>query len=520
MGNKGKVYLIGAGPGDPKLITVKGLEALRKGDVVVYDRLASPSLLAELKPGAEKIYVGKLPDRHTMKQEEINRLLVDLALRGKTVIRLKGGDPGIFGRVGEEAGLLAEHGIEYEIVPGVSSVTAVPAYAGIPVTHRDFASSVTIVTGHENPDKLDQTIRWDHLAACTDTLIFLMGVGRIRHIAAQLMQHGKSPDTAVALIRWGTTTAQETLTGTLSTIAGLVEQSGFQSPAVIVIGSVVELRKKLAWFEHKPLFGQRVLVTRARSQSSELAALIEEWGGEACEFPVIVTRLPADPQKLRMLDESLKRVDSFEWIVFTSANGVEFFLQRLMALQLDIRLLSKAKIAAVGPKTAEALQRFALKADLTAEKFVAEGLLQALIPQLQAGQRILLPRADIASPLLPEELKQRGFDVTEADAYETVISEDNDEAVIERIQRHEIQVITFTSSSTVNHFISICSKHGISKADIQQALIACIGPKTAETAARHGLHVDVTAEEATIRSLLEAIAAKTGSGRKNKEESL
>ncbi|WP_082452031.1 uroporphyrinogen-III C-methyltransferase, partial [Paenibacillus ihuae] len=301
----GKVYLVGAGPGDAKLITVKGLECIQKADVLVYDRLASPRLLKHMKPGGQKIYVGKLPDRHTMKQEEINQLLVDLALEGKTVVRLKGGDPTIFGRVGEEAELLRRHGIYYEIVPGITSAISVPAYAGIPVTHRDYASSLSIITGHESPDKLDRSIHWDKVTNATGTLVFLMGVAKIGYISAQLIKHGRPPETPVALVRWGTRADQETLVGTLADIEDKVKAADFQPPAVIVVGDVVLQRKQLQWVEALPLFGKRIVVTRARSQASELVDRIEELGGEPYEFPVIETVMPEGAEKKAAIASAL-----------------------------------------------------------------------------------------------------------------------------------------------------------------------------------------------------------------------
>lgn len=335
--DKGKVYLVGAGPGDPKLITVRGLQCLEECEVVVYDRLASPRLLRYVKPGAERIYVGKLPDRHTMKQEEINQLLVDLALEGKIVTRLKGGDPTIFGRVGEEAELLYDNGIEFEIVPGITSAIAVPAYAGIPVTHRDMASSLSIITGHESPDKLDRSIHWDKVTNATGTLIFLMGVAKIGYISDQLMKHGKPPQTPVALIRWGTRVEQRTIVGTLETIEGIVKAANFQPPAVIVVGDVVLQREKLKWYENKPLFGLRILVTRARAQASELAEQIETLGGEPCEFPVIETIEPTDPVVVANLKEQLEQAEQYEWLMFTSVNGVEYFFEWLRKFNIDIR---------------------------------------------------------------------------------------------------------------------------------------------------------------------------------------
>lgn len=504
---KGKVYLVGAGPGDPKLITVKGLEAIQKADVIVYDRLASPRLLRNLKEGAKTVYVGKLPDRHTMKQEEINQLLVDLALAGNRVVRLKGGDPTIFGRVGEEAELLVEHGIEFEIVPGISSAIAVPAYAGIPVTHRDFASSLAIVTGHEDPAKLDTSIHWEQLSTGSDTLIFLMGVAKIEYIRDQLIRWGRSLHTPVALIRWGTRIEQETLTGTLANIAELVKAADFQPPAVIIVGEVVKLRDKLAWFEKKPLFGVRVLVPRARSQAGELADLIEELGGEAVEFPVIQIQALTKQTAINELDEALRELSVYDWAIFTSVNGVDYFFRRLRENGLDIRSLSKARIAAVGPKTAAKLLDHGLQVEALPDKFMAEGLLDSLLPFLSSGQRVLLPRADIASNYLPDKLKQLGLLVTEIDVYETVLSTENAEEVMQMLKQREIHAVAFTSSSTVTHLINIIAQQGIEHPLelIHHLDMICIGPVTAQTALEHGLTVKFTAESATIASLVEAL---------------
>ncbi len=504
----GKVYLVGAGPGDPKLITVRGMEALQKADVVVYDRLASPRLLQVLKPGAEKTYVGKRTDRHTMKQEEINQLLVDLALQGKIVTRLKGGDPTIFGRVGEEAELLVEHGIEFEIIPGVTSATAVPAYAGIPVTHRDYASSIAIVTGHENPDKLDMNIKWDKLTPATDTMIFLMGVAKIEYIRDQLILNGKPPETPVALIRWGTRVNQQTLIGTLADIAEKVKENNFKPPAVILVGEVVKLREKLNWYEKKPLFGRRVLVTRSRSQASELAERIDDLGGEPYEFPAIELKQPTDPIILAKLDQALHGIELYDWLIFTSVNGVEYFFMRMQQLGIDIRQMAKARIVAVGPKTEEALLgRGLLTAVVPATFYQAEGLLQSLLPELEKGQEVLLPRADLARDYLPNELMEIGMHVTQVDVYNNVICSEGIEDLIELLSRGDIHIVTFTSSSTVNNVCRLIEEHSNLKAAelLATAKIACIGPVTAATISSWGLPIDYMAEEATIDSLLEAI---------------
>jgi uroporphyrinogen III methyltransferase/synthase len=500
---QGKVYLVGAGPGDPKLITIRGMEAIRKADVIVYDRLASPRLLTYKKIGAELIFVGKLPDKHMMKQEDINQLLVDLALQGKLVTRLKGGDPSVFGRVGEEAELLADNGITYEIIPGITSAIAVPAYAGIPVTHRDFTSSVAIITGHEYPNKTYSKVDWEHLAKATGTMIFLMGVANLEQISRELIRCGKPRNMPVALVRWGTWTEQETLTGTLEDIAEKVKQANFQSPAVIIVGEVVKLREKLAWLEKKPLFGRRVLVTRARSQASELVELIDEMGGEPVEFPVIRLQPPSHPEAIRALDDAMGKLQNYDWAIFTSVNGVEYFFRRLKELGLDIRSLVKARVAAIGPKTAEALRDRGLVPDLLPAKFQGTDLLATIERELRPGQKVLLPTADIARDYLPLRLKELGLDVTEVDVYENVLEVEDGEVVAELLRNHDIHIVTFTSSSTVTNLIEALKRLGVEDpiSLLQGLQIACIGPKTAETLQQVGLSITYMAEEATIASL-------------------
>ncbi|MFE5320171.1 uroporphyrinogen-III C-methyltransferase [Paenibacillus sp. NPDC056579] len=505
--SKGVVYLVGAGPGDPKLITVRGLEAIQRADVVVYDRLASPRLLKHMKPEAEKIFVGKLPDKHMMKQGEINQLLVDLALQGKVVTRLKGGDPSVFGRVGEEAELLADHDIPFEIVPGITSAIAVPAYAGIPVTHRDFTSSFSIVTGHEYPNKTYSSVNWDNLSQASGTLIFLMGVANLESICRHLIDGGKSPGTPVALIRWGTWMEQATLTGTLDDIVDKVKTANFQSPAVIIVGDVVKLRDKLAWFEKKPLFGRRILVTRARSQSSSLVQQIEELGGEAVEFPVIRTQSPTKPEAQQALDHALGRLDEFAWVIFTSVNGVDYFFERIRKHRIDIRKLGGARIAAVGPKTADALEQRGLMVDLLPPKFQGDDLLASIEGEMKAGQNVLLPTADIAKAYIPQRLKEMGLNVTEVDVYETVPDTTGGAEVIELLQQQAISVVTFTSSSTVSNLLVALKELGVENPLelLQPCQIACIGPMTAQTAEEAGLTIDYVAKEATVESLVHSL---------------
>ncbi|MGI6125430.1 MAG: uroporphyrinogen-III C-methyltransferase [Planifilum sp.] len=513
----GKVYLVGAGPGDPGLITVKGLETIKRADVLVYDRLASPRLLGYAPEEAERIYVGKRPDRHTLRQEEINELLVRKAKEGKVVVRLKGGDPFVFGRGGEEAETLAEHGIPFEVIPGITSAIAVPAYAGIPVTHRDFNASFVVVTGHERPEKTESSIDWEHLARAAETQIFLMGVGNLPFIREQLIRHGRSPDTPVALIRWGTRVEQQTLTGTLGDIVERVERANFQPPAVIVVGEVVKLRDTLKWFEGKPLFGKRVLVTRARSQASALSERIEALGGEAIEFPAIrITR----PARQDLLDAALSRLEDYDWVVFTSVNGVRCFFRRLRELNLDIRRMAKAKVAAIGPQTAEALMGKGLQVEVQPGEYRAEALVEAMASRVEPGENVLLPRADIARKVLPRELERFGLKVTEVDAYDTRVGTEDAGEVARLLEEGAIHVITFTSSSTVRNFVqALRTVREDWKSLVAPVQVACIGPITARTAEELGLEVDAVAETYTIDGLVDVLKrlphralSKEGSG--------
>ena len=498
----GKVFLVGAGPGDPKLMTLRGKEAIEKADVIVYDRLAHPSLLNFARPDVEKIYVGKRPDHHTLKQEEINQLLVEKALEGNVVTRLKGGDPSIFGRVGEEAEELVEHGIPFEIVPGITSAIAVPAYAGIPVTHRNFTSSLAIVTGHEDPTKNETSINWEKLSTATGTLIFLMGVSNLALIRAKLIENGRAEDTPIALIRYGTRVEQQTVVGTLQDIVEKVEAAGLTSPAIIIIGEVVQLRDQLQWFEKKPLFGKRVLVTRARSQASELSSMIQELGGEAVEFPVIKIVPPKDTTEYV---QAIGQLHEFDWIIFTSVNGVQSFFEKLKELKVDIRKMAKARIAAIGPKTAEWLEEKGLIVDVLPQEFRAEGLLNSLESQLKPGQKVLLPRADIARKILPEKLKEKGLEVVEIDAYETVIDAENKAEIAEMLKEKQIHIITFTSSSTVRNFVEAFKDEPLTEL-LEGVSLASIGPITTDTATSLGLKITATAEEYTIPGLVRTIS--------------
>ncbi|MBI2864506.1 MAG: uroporphyrinogen-III C-methyltransferase [Chloroflexi bacterium] len=511
MEKKGIVYLVGAGPGDPGLITVKGLECIRKADVLVYDRLASPDLLKEARPDAERVFVGKASSHHTLTQDQINRLIVERAAAGKVVCRLKGGDPFLYGRGGEEAEELVEAGLSFEVVPGVTSAIAVPAYAGIPVTHRDITSSFAVITGHEEPNKTDSSIAWDKISTGIGTLVFLMGVENLPYIVEQLTNHGRSANTPVALVRWGTRMEQETVTGTLANIVDKVSEAGLRPPAVAIVGEVVGLREKLRWFDNKPLFGKRVLVTRTRDQASALSSLLRSQGAYPVEFPTIQIEPPED---FGPMDAAIERLDSYDWLVFTSANGVKSLMSRLHSLGQDVRALGKARLCAIGPATAKQLARYGLRVDLMPSEYVAESIIEG-IGDVE-GKLILLPRADIAREMLATELKKRGATVDEVAAYHTASANAMDGGIVQMLRDGLIDVITFTSSSTVKNFVSLMEAgEGMAHESRERWLsemfsvvtVACIGPITAKAALDLGLSVDVVAEEYTIPGLVDAIVA-------------
>ncbi len=498
--NLGFVSLIGAGPGDPGLLTLHGAEALAAADVVVYDYLANPALLAHARPQAEQIYVGKKAGCHTLSQEEINDLLVERGLAGQRVARLKGGDPFVFGRGGEEALALAAAGVPCEVIPGVTSAVAAPAYAGIPVTHRGLASSFAVVTGHEDPDKAESAIDWSRLATGVDTLVFLMGVGNLPKIVEQLTAHGRPADTPVALVRWGTTPRQQVVSGTLADIVDRVRAAGLRPPAVTVIGAVAALRERLRWFEDRPLFGQRVLVTRTREQASVLSARLRALGAEALELPTIRIEAPDD---WAPLDGAIARLASYDWIVFTSVNGVRHLWERLAAAGLDARALHGIRLAAIGPATAAELAAHGLQADYVPDEYVAEAVAAGLgdADLVGRGLRLLLPRADIARPALAILLRERGAVVDEVAAYRTLQAQAEPADLRDLLA--EATVATFTSSSTVRNLAAMARDAGLDLPQaLAQATIACIGPITAATARKVGLPVHVVADEYTIDGLV------------------
>ncbi|MBA4392418.1 MAG: uroporphyrinogen-III C-methyltransferase [Desulfobacca sp.] len=497
----GKVFLVGAGPGDPGLITLKGFRLLQKAEVVIYDFLASPELLKHISSEAETIYVGKKGGDHTLPQNEINQLIINRASQGKNVVRLKGGDPFIFGRGGEEAEELARAHIPFEIVPGVTSAIAVPAYAGIPLTHRRYNTSVAFFTGHEDPTKEGQPQDLGKKAAGVETLVFLMGVKNLSSIVKSLIDHGRDPETPAALIRWGTTPRQKTITGTLKTIFRKAEESGLTPPAILVVGRVVECRDTLNWFEQRPLLGKTIVVTRTREQASELVDQLAALGAECLELPTIRIVPPSDWSGL---DQALQRIEEVNWILFTSPNGVHFFFDRLETLHLDLRILKGIKIGVIGPATAQALKKFHLQPELIPEKYQAEPLLEALSLFPMANQKILIPRAEQAREVLPQGLRQMGAEVSVVSAYRTLPAQDGTGPLVERLTRSEVDCLTFTSSSTVINFLALFSRQEILSL-LKKVGIACIGPITAQTARDNGLQVTITAEEYTISGLVTAI---------------
>jgi uroporphyrinogen III methyltransferase/synthase len=497
----GRVFLVGAGPGDPRLITMRGVECLRRADVVVYDRLASPELLAYVPAEAERVFVGKGPRQHTMSQDEINALLVERGLMGRIVVRLKGGDPYVFGRGGEEGLALKAAGVPFEVVPGITSSIAGPSFAGIPVTHRNVASSFAVVTGHEDPTKSETAIRWAGLAQGPDTLVFLMGVEHLEEIVAKLLEHGRPVDEPVAAVRWATTPDQEVVAGTLADIVERVRSAGLRPPAILVVGKVVRLRPELDWRGRLPLAGLRVLVTRARQQASALSSRLIELGAVPIEYPTIEIQPLDDPSPL---DAALREVEQFDWLVFTSTNGVDAFWARLEAIGKDARALARARIGAIGPSTAAALHAHGIVADWLPCEFVTASILDGFRQYELNGARMLLARADIAPPPLADGLREQGAIVSDVSAYRTIPSAESRARLLAALEQHQVDVITLTSSSTARNLVD-----GIGgRLDLLQGLtIASIGPVTATTARDLGLQVTVEADVYTIDGLVEALLA-------------
>lgn len=500
MTTRGKTYLVGAGPGDLGLVTLRARALIERADVLIYDYLCNPDMLRWAKPGAEKIYVGKSAGNHTLSQDEINALLVEKATAGKNVVRLKGGDPYVFGRGGEEAQALVAHGLEFEEVPGITSSIAAAAYAGIPVTHRDCASSFTVITGHEDPTKENSALDWRALALDKGTKIFLMGVERLPQITQRLMSEGAAATTPVALVRWGTTGKQETVEGTLATISGIVLARNFKAPAVTIIGEVVSLRPTLNWFEKRPLFGQRVVVTRTRAQASALSEQLRELGADILEIPtirIVASELPA-AATAQLADLSAH----YDWIVFTSPNGVDHFFERFFAVQSDLRALGAVKLAAVGPATAAKLSALHLQTEKQPREFTTAALGAAFTAEEIGGKRVLLPRGNLANPQLAAHLRSLGAVVTEWTIYDTLPETDDENGARARFHEEGADWITYTSSSTVEnwHALKLTPTDGARK-----PRTASIGPVTSATLRTLGYAVDLEAESATISGLVASL---------------
>ncbi|MGA7238932.1 MAG: uroporphyrinogen-III C-methyltransferase [Bryobacteraceae bacterium] len=487
-----KVYLVGAGPGDPGLITVKGRRVLEQADSVLFDHLANDSLLDLAPAAAERVYVGKKKSAHAFTQEEICDMLIERARRGWNVVRLKGGDPFIFGRGGEEAEALADAGIPFEIVPGVTTPLGIAAYTGVPLTHREHTSAVTFVTGHA-VDEID----WDRVGM-SETLVIFMGLTTLPQIARELIERGRAADTPAMAVRWATRADQETLVGTLATLPGLIESRRMKPPATIVVGEVVRLREKLDWFERLPLFGRRIVVTRARSQAEALSSKLAALGADVIELPVIEITSP--PMSQESLDRAIADLENYDWLIFTSANGVKFFVEALDRSASDLRKL-RARICAIGPATSAAIEALHLKVDLMGKEYVAEGLLAAFAPYDVGGARILLPRAAVARDVIPSELARRGATVDVVEAYRTVAPEGL------AARAHEVfsaprkpDWVTFTSSSTVQNLVA-----AVGVEMLRGVNVASIGPITSSAARSAGIEVAVEAHEYTIDGLVAAL---------------
>jgi uroporphyrinogen III methyltransferase/synthase len=503
----GKVYLVGAGPGDPGLITLRGKYLLEHAEVVVYDYLANPKLLSYVPKTATLIYAGKKGGGlHAFTQQGINQLLVDHAKQGNMVVRLKGGDPFIFGRGAEEIEELVREGIDFEVVPGVTSATAAATYAGIPITHREYTASVAFVTGHEDPTKKSSNISWEKLATGAGTIVIYMGIKTLPSITKKLIDYGRSPDTPVAVVRWASTPQQHSVVGTLATICEVVQQADIKPPALIIVGEVVKLRSTIDWFERRPLFGRRVVVTRTREQASDLVTKLEEFGAECLEYSTIHIE-PVDDYQV--LDQAIAEIDSYGWLLYTSLNAVTYFFKRLYSLGLDSRRLAAIKIAAVGRATGEELLKYGVRADLIPEKFTGEGLADALVKTEIKGSRILLPRALKASEILPEVLTDAGATVTIAPTYQNIPPQGRKQELRDQLESGSVDLITFTSSSTVTNFLTM-----LDAADQQElhrlldkVSIAAIGPITAETVRDNGLQVDIQPQRYTIDDMVQAIVS-------------
>lgn len=514
----GRVYIVGAGPGDIGLITVKGMNCLQKAEVVVYDYHLNAQILNYVKQEAEFIYAGKQGGRHTMSQDEINSVLVSKAKEGKVICRLKGGDPFVFGRGGEEAEVLVKNGISFEIVPGVSSAVAAPAYAGIPLTHRLYSSSFAVIPGYEDATKGESAIDWPKLATGVGTLVILMAVKNLDILVKKLIENGRSPETPVAVVRWGTRPDQKTIVSTLKDIVSVVKEKEIMPPAVVVVGEVVRLRDTLRWYEDKLMFGHRVLVTREHATGF---GPLEELGAEIIDFPTIEI---APPASYDGIDRAIGNIQTYDWLIFTSANGFGYFLRRFIEKERDIRDLKGLKICAIGTKTAAEIKKYGLKVDLIPEAFNAEGLVEAFVKQQSAqknaeskivdsqllkGLRFLLPGAEKAREIFPEKARELGAEIDTPVVYKTVKPEAHGKRLKRYLREGRITIATFTSAATFNNFIEIMGDEAY--AYLKGVSIAVIGPVTAKAVEKVGLKVSIMPEEATIEAMVQEIIKKSES---------
>ena len=502
MTSTGRVSLVGAGPGDPGLLTLRGCRCLAEADVVIYDNLSNPALLAHARPGAEIVFTGKHGEGVRLSQEEISAIIVDRAMAGRWVVRLKGGDPFVFGRGGEEALECARAGIPFEVVPGVTSAVAAPAYAGIPLTHRDYASTVTFVTGHESAkSEAERRVPWEALAREGGTLVLFMSVLQLEENLRQLLAHGLAPATPAAAIRWGTTARQEVVSGTLATLPALVAARHLRPPAVIVIGDVVRLGADLSWLGQRPLFGRRIVVTRPVHQVRAFAQLLEDRGAEVVSMPTIAT---VAPESWSGVDAALARLGDYAWLVLTSQNGVDAFFARLRETGRDVRELHGVSIAAIGPQTRAAIEARGLHVALTPDTYRAEAVAEALIQGGVAGRRVLLARAAAARTILPDQLAAAGATVDDVPLYQTVLPEVPEGIRALFTGRRKPDLVTFTSSSTVTNFGRLFAGQPLAEV-LREVAVGCIGPITAGTAREHGLRVDVEPANYTVPAFAAAI---------------
>ncbi len=499
-GGEGRVFLVGAGPGDPGLLTLRAAQVLGDADVLLYDALASDAVVALVPRACERIFVGKRAGNHAMTQAEIEVLAIAKVREGRRVVRLKGGDPFVFGRGGEEAEALHAAGIAFEVVPGISSALAVPAYAGIPVTHRDHAASFTVLTGHEDPSKPSSALDWEKLADPQRTLVILMATANLREIARRLVEHGLSGVTPVAVVQDGTRPSQKTVLGTLVTIADDAARAEIEAPAIVVIGEVANLRDRLRWFDLGALFGKRVAITRTGEQSDAFARALLERGAEPVYASTIAIEPPDDSNAA---ENALDVLASFDWLIFTSQNGVAAFFARLSARNGDARSIGRAKVAAIGDRTAECLRVYGVRADVVPDVFTGEDVARALIEHSRPGDRALVYRAQEARDVLVRMLEEAGLTVTVVPAYKTVVPSDSEFA--KKIAR--ANVLTFTSASTVRGFAALLGGNAAASQAAAGKCVACIGPITANAASEAGLHVDVVATRFTTAGLLDALAA-------------